>query len=79
MRITFDYTRVLDSAYLQLGETRPVTDSVELEEHPDIRLDFDEDGQVVGISFSAAGERVPLGTFGGEDESDEERADETVD
>jgi uncharacterized protein YuzE len=70
VRITFDYTRLLDHAYLQLGETRPVVDSVEVEGREDIRLDFDEDGLLVGVEFTEATERVALGTFGD---------DETVD
>lgn len=64
MRITFDYAKDLDHAYLQIGESRPVVESVELEGHADIRIDFDEDGQVAGIEFVAAGELLPLGRFG---------------
>lgn len=60
MRITFDYSRTLDHAYLQIGEARPVAESVELEGRDDIRLDLDEDGLVVGVAFTEASKSVPL-------------------
>jgi uncharacterized protein YuzE len=59
MRITFDYAPELDHAYLQLGEGRPVVETVEIEDKG-LRLDFDADGLLVGVEFPEAGARVPL-------------------
>lgn len=63
VRITFDYSQLLDQAYLQLGAAREIAESIEVEGYEDIRLDFDEQGQLVGLAFSEADSRVPLGEF----------------
>lgn len=58
--MTFEYFPDTDTLYIALREG-PGADAAEVA--PDVMLDYDEAGQVTGITLERASERADLGSF----------------
>ena len=71
VRLVLDFSRLLDHAYLAFGDVRAVVSSVNVEGLPDVRVDLDEDGGVVGLEFREAFRRLGLGVRSERDEFEE--------